>query len=422
MIKSGHFFSEGKQSFMASPVNSLANDRRIAQAMLEISYAVGSVMEIDNILQKICTVGAKVMETDTCSIYLTEEDNPDWLALVATKGLSRAEELGVRGFHWGDGIPGWAAKNNKTIAIADARKDERSAPLDDTKEEMKFIAYLCTPLRIQDEVIGIMSVRREHPKKWTEEEIVFAEFVSKQAAIVLEKSRLYEQKVTAEHLAGIAISLNGVAHYVKNIIQGMSGGTFFVNEGVENKDYEKIKAGWKLLKRSNEKIRNLTENMLMYSREQACELEEASLNDIIAEMAAEVKETAQQRGIDLFLQLDQKVPPLQLDSTALHDVMLNLVTNAMDAIPDPGFGRIDIATCFDPESNKVHVAVSDDGMGIPQEAQEKIYNLFFSTKGRRGTGIGLAVTKKIVEEHGGALQFKSIEGEGTTFYLAFPVH
>lgn len=406
---------------MTSPVAVLAHDRRIAEALLEISYAVGSVMEIDDILQRICEIGARVMETKTCSIYLLEEEEPDMLVLRASQGLSRAQELGLRGFRLGEGVPGWAAQNNQTVTLRNDQKDPRWARLDDTPREATLKAYLCTPLRIQDEVVGIITFRREYEHDWTQEEVIFAEFIAKQVAIVLEKARLYWQKVEAERLAAIAISLSEVAHYIKNLLQNVVGGSYFVDKGLRGGDLEKARQGWTLLQRSIGKIRSLVENMLMYSREKRCELDLGNLNALVADLASEVEEAASQRRITLNVSLASELPLLMLDGAALNDALLNLISNAMDAIPAGREGHVEIRTELDAEARVARVHVRDDGMGIAPEAHQKLFNLFFSTKGHGGTGIGLAVTRKIIEEHNGRITFQSTQGEGTTFTVELPL-
>lgn len=406
---------------MSSPVQVLAHDRRIAEALLEISYAVGSVMEIDDIMQRICDIGARVMETDTCSVYLIDKEDPNFLVLHASRGLSRAQELGVRGFKVGEGIPGWAAGANKTVTIRDARNDPRDAQLDDTPEEMKFIAFLCTPLRIQDEVVGVLSLRRGVPTDWRDEELVFAEIVAKQIAIVLEKARLYHEKVEAERLAAIAISLSEVAHYIKNVLQNMMGGAYFIETGLDKNDAEKARKGWVLLRRSVDKIQKLVENMLVYSRQNRCELRQHDLNSLIAQMAGEMEDSAHQRGVRLDVSLDPRVPVLMLDPEAIYDAVLNLTGNAIDAIPEDREGLVAIATVYDEQARRVRVTVRDNGTGIPEDVQKRIFNLFFSTKGRGGTGIGLAVTRKIIDEHHGRLAYETKDGVGTTFTIELPV-
>lgn len=405
---------------MSSAVAALSHDRRIAEALLEISHAVGSVMELPEILQIICEIGARVMETDTCSVYLLSEEEPDWLELAATKGLSRAEELGVRGFKWGDGVPGWAAANNQTVALGDASHDPRYSRLDDTKEEVRFMAYLCTPLRIQEDVVGIMSIRRTVSRAWTAEEILFAEIVAKQAAIVIEKARLYHQKVDAERLAAIAVSLSEVAHYIKNLLQTQISGSYMLDRGIQRADLDVVRKGWEVLQRSTTKIRTLVENMLSYSRETSCELESGDLNAVVREVAAEIRGRTEDRGITYCISFDDRIPPVMIDSMAFQDALLNLAANGVDAIPEEWDGELAIWTEWDEERHRARVLVRDNGAGIPADIQKKIFNLFFSTKGRGGTGIGLAATRKIVDEHKGVLDFHSEEGRGTTFVIELP--
>jgi two-component system NtrC family sensor kinase len=407
---------------MSSPLSTFAHDRRIAEALLEISYTVGSVLEIDEILQRICDIGARVMETQTCSIYLRDEEDPDFLVLRATHGLSTAQELGVRGFKWGNGLPGWAAQHNETIAVPDARQHPHYHRLDDTREEQtSLVAFMGTPLRVQEKVVGILTVRRAQRHDWTPEEIVFAEILAKQVAIVWEKALLYKDKVSAERLAAVALSLSEVAHYIKNILQSMSGGAFFVDTGLKRADVDQARKGWDMLRRSNEKIRALVENMLAFSREKRSELEPGDVNDLIVELATAVEETAFKRQIIIKLSLDEHLPQLMIDSEALHDAILNLVANAMDAIPKEKVGVIEITTSHDTVAKKAHIVITDNGSGIPKDAQAKLFNLFFTTKGRGGTGIGLAVTRKIIDEHGGRISYTTEEGVGTAFRIELPL-
>lgn len=404
------------------PVTALGRDNRLADGLLAISEAVGSDAEIGRVLDRICTVVAGVVDTDTCSVYLIDEEEPDFLVLAGTHGLSRAEELGIRGFKLGDGFPGWAAANNRTLAIPDARKDPRNHPLDDTRDELRFIAFLCIPLRIVDEVVGVMSVRRADPGEWNREEVVFAEIVARQVSVAIEKSRLIAEKIEAERLAAIAVSLSEVAHTIKNLLGGMAGGSYFVEQGLERKDWGRTRDGWNIFKRNVDKISNLVQNMLMFSREQGCAFEEADLNEIVARATADVHAAAQARGILIDLLADDLAPLLWIDPDAIHDAVLNLVTNAIEAIPpDEPAGRVEVRTRLDLSRVAVFLSVRDNGMGIPDEARQKLYQLFYTTKGRSGTGIGLAVTRKIIEEHGGKLTFDSAVGQGTTFSIEIPI-
>ncbi len=397
----------------------------LQEALLEISNLVGSVMRLEDLFREICRISAGALRTDTCSLYLREDavdrDDPGCCRLVlrATHGL-RQELVNQGSFLYGEGIPGWAAKENQTVKVRDSREDPRYAPLDDAPFE-NFVAYVCVPLRVQHEVVGVLSIRRREPCDWSEEDVLFAEIIAKQVAIVVEKARLYTDKIDAERLAAVAISLSETAHGIKNILQGMSGGRFILEAGIAAHDFDRIEKGWGLMQRSVARIERLVKNMLGYSSTAKLDLAPGDLNDLVRTMATEVAEAAELRGITLEVNLDPQAPPVDLDAAALHDALLNLITNAMDAIPDgAGGGRVGVTTRWDPGRRMVVVEVTDNGSGIPEEAQKRIFHLFFTTKGTGGTGIGLSVTKKIVEQHGGRITFQSRPNDGTTFRVELP--
>jgi signal transduction histidine kinase len=109
---------------------------------------------------------------------------------------------------------------------------------------------------------------------------------------------------------------------------------------------------------------------------------------------------------------------VNLDAKGFRQVLINLIRNAADALPETG-GRIQIRIKRDGDRAYLHVA--DNGRGIPEEIQARIYEPFFTTKGERGLGLGLDISKKIIEAHQGELDFRSVPGKGTTFRVSFPV-
>ncbi|MCC7391977.1 GHKL domain-containing protein, partial [Candidatus Sumerlaeota bacterium] len=144
------------------------------------------------------------------------------------------------------------------------------------------------------------------------------------------------------------------------------------------------------------------------------------ITELIVGLAEEIEETAFKRQITLKLDLDENAPIMRIDSEAIHDALLNLVTNAMDAIPKDQSGLIEIKSKWLNDQGKLVLSITDNGTGISEEAQKKMFSLFFTTKGRGGTGIGLAVTRKIINEHGGTIRFTTEVGVGTTFIIELP--
>ena len=161
------------------------SEQKILEVLLNISNFVGSVMEIDDILKIIAAQTAEAMNVPVCSIYLLEQEEPHDLVLRSTNGLN-PEVVGRARFKTGEGIPGWVVKNNELVAIKDAPKDPRFMALPGASREEKLHAYLGAPLRIQEEVIGVMTARKFEVYEYSDVEITLFETICKQVAIVIE--------------------------------------------------------------------------------------------------------------------------------------------------------------------------------------------------------------------------------------------
>jgi signal transduction histidine kinase len=116
--------------------------------------------------------------------------------------------------------------------------------------------------------------------------------------------------------------------------------------------------------------------------------------------------------------LDPKLPKIQADAQGIHRCLLNLLTNAIDALDEDG-GEVKISTQSQGE-NEVLITVEDNGAGMPEKIRQRIFDVFFSTKGSQGTGLGLAVTKKIIDEHGGKIEAQSTPDQGSKFTIKLP--
>jgi signal transduction histidine kinase len=143
------------------------------------------------------------------------------------------------------------------------------------------------------------------------------------------------------------------------------------------------------------------------------------LNTVVDESLLVMQKPLAADNIQVESRLDRARPPIRGDATTLHQVLMNLLTNAREAMPEGGQIRIETSPAERP--GWIRILVTDTGAGIPAEEISKIFDPFFTTK-RTGTGLGLSVTYGIIQEHGGTVDVQSRPGDGTTFILSFPAH
>jgi signal transduction histidine kinase len=241
-----------------------------------------------------------------------------------------------------------------------------------------------------------------------------------QARIKELEARLEE----AERLASVGLTMAGMAHTIKNILGGLEGGIYVVDSGLSKGDQDRVTGGWEMVKTHIEKVSVLVKNLLRYSRAEDPERELVQPADLLQAVAELHESKAELAGIALEVLAAPGLPALFLDKEGMHAALTNLVSNALDACmwdPDAFDKEMQITLSARPhEGGGVVFQVSDTGPGISEENQPKILSAFFTTKGMRGTGLGLLLTRKSVHAHGGEISFQSTPGVGSTFRITLP--
>jgi PAS domain S-box-containing protein len=233
---------------------------------------------------------------------------------------------------------------------------------------------------------------------------------------------LQKELIERERLSAVGQTVAGMAHYIKNILNGLEGGIYMVNTGLKKDKQPLLTKGWGMVQNNVAKISDLVMDMLSYSREREPELESCSPNDIAQDVFDLMDEKAKKSRVKLVKDFDPSIDICFLDPAGLHRGLLNLVTNAIDACIFDGDKEKDWSVIIKTQKGKdeIRFHVTDNGMGMTKEIQEKIFERFFTTKGSKGSGFGLLVTQKTIEEHGGRVSFESDPGKGTTFSLHLP--
>ena len=228
--------------------------------------------------------------------------------------------------------------------------------------------------------------------------------------------------VEAERLAAIGQTVAGLSHAIKNITGGLKGGAFVLEKGIELSEQKYLLQGWEMIKGNVDKITNLSLDLLNYAKDTRPDFQECDPLEPVNEVVALMRPRAKANGIDLSTQFDQDIGLCHFDPDLIHHSLLNLVTNALDAcMDDSGEKRKKVMVrALKKPGWGVEYQVKDTGCGMNAEVKKKIFQSFFSTKGTDGTGIGLMITKKIIDEHKGEIVAESKVGAGSTFVIRLP--
>ena len=215
----------------------------------------------------------------------------------------------------------------------------------------------------------------------------------------------------------------GMAHGIKNILTGLDGGIYVVNSGLGKKDQHETLKGWSIVQRNVERISHLVKDILFCAKEREHELCLIDPNVTVKDVFELFRETAALHNISLTMDLDSDLSCLNLNAEDLHTVLSNLIHNALEAC------KFDLQQQEHTVKMATHrrgplaiFEVSDNGPGVPEEWNNFLFSEKVSSKGRYGTGLGLLVTKKIVDELGGQITFSSAPRRGSTFRVSFPLH
>ena len=302
-------------------------------------------------------------------------------------------------------------------AMSDARfKGQAAAEM----SKIGLQSVICVPLVSREEILGVIYVDCAMSRHiYTEEQLRLVAAIGQMAGLAIEDARLVNERVRTERLAAAGETVAALSHYIKNILQGLMGGSDVLEMGLRGKDVSLIDQGWQVVRKNMEKVRNLTMNMLAFAKQREPRLERVQLNFLVEDVLKLVARRAEDKGVLVKHEFAEAMPAIPMDENGIHQVVLNIVVNAIDAVAKTE-GVVTVKTAFDSGGEWASIAVGDNGPGVPKVLQEKVFDPFYSTKGQGGTGLGLAVAKKIIDEHHGSITLNSIPGQGTVIRVTLP--
>jgi signal transduction histidine kinase len=405
----------------------LARARSNLQVMYRTALAVSHTLDIDQLLGRILDLIFEWVEADRGCIMLVDQETNELSPAASRnrKGLRVEGKLSISRT-----ILDYVMQHKEGVLTSNAQGDERWNA-EGSILKLGVREAICVPMQGRYGIVGVIYIDTYTPpgnllaqrsaNKFNEEHLKLMVAIGHQAALAVEDTSYYSAMVQAERLAAMGQTIATLSHHIKNILQGIRGGSYLIEEGLKGEDNDVVRRGWRIVEKNQERISNLVMDMLTFSKDREPELEPSDLNSLLADVVELMQSRAAEAQVELVHSRRDDLPLLHFDSELLHRAVLNVVTNAIDACEKREGAKVEVLVEYAPGERFAHIVVADNGEGVAPEDLQRIFSVFESRKGSRGTGLGLPVSQKIMREHGGDIRVESTPNIGSRFYLELPV-
>ena len=394
------------------------------ESLITVGQAINSAVDLDDALTAITREGCSLMNARTSALQLLDESG-DRLALVASHG---AEEtyLNKPDVVVSDSFLGSVVRRQKPMQIENIQTSNVYQQQNMARKE-GLVALLSVPLVFGGSAIGTLNIYKADAYVFSNDEIQIAMALAELSAIAIEKARLLERIVESEEhlrqnekLSALGLLAGEVAHEIRNPLGGIASFANLLERDLETDDPSR-----RLVRKITEgvaRLNRIVSSLLSYTRPLNLNTHPVDLMQTVEEAAAffEIDLERKQQAVEIRRLFLETPCVCQVDTEQFHQVILNLLLNATQAMPEGGTIELEVAQTSDADGDWIVTRVRDTGMGIDEELQEKLFTPFFTTK-EDGTGLGLVTSRKIIEAHGGNIVVDSTPGDGTCFTIALPL-
>jgi signal transduction histidine kinase len=393
--------------------------RRAVEALYRVHGLMGSLTDLDALLVRISEESRRVAGAEAASVILYDEKSDELYFEVALgdSGDQARLKSEIR-LKMGQGIAGSAAAARATLNISDASRDPRFFSEADSASSFQTRNLLAVPMIERGSLIGVLEVlNKVGADTFSPLDVHVMEMFSGIAAAAVANARLIEQQIKTERLTAIGQAIAGLTHHIKNIITGLNSSTELIDMSLDRGRRDVMDRTWPVLKRSVQRISNFVQDLLAFSKPRVPMRQECDLGALLCEARDAVRDLFNTKHIEMDMDLSGLNGAVWLEADGVYRCLLNLLNNAADALPATG-GHVWVRA-WSTAPDTLEMEVRDDGPGVPAELRDTIWDPFFSTKGARGTGLGLATTAKVIQEHNGTITLAR-SGSGACFHILLP--
>lgn len=402
-----------------------------SQALLEISQMLAGTVDLEITLQQIADAANTLIKSASRTILHLLDDTGNFLQAVAISGVDRPNLKSRLNFKLGEGIAGIVLDSCQTINVKDVVEDPRYIPVKPDKYgDPPIRSLLVAPVITGAKRLGTLSVHSPQPNVFTVDDDRLLTTLGVQAAVAIDKARLYAdlqaalqhekdarfQLVQAEKLAALGRIVASVAHELNNPLQAIQNALYLIEteENLSEQAKDDLQTVLNETNRMAELIARLRET---YRPAISEEFQLASINSMVLDVQKLLATHLRHNQITFIFDPDPNIPPIPVIKDQIKQVILNICLNAVEAMPQGG--QIHIRSEQQIDRGGVVLSITDSGPSIQPEILPYIFDPFVTTK-EGGTGLGLAITYDIIQRHLGRIDVKSGPESGTAFTIWLP--
>jgi signal transduction histidine kinase len=413
----------------------LSKQLQESQALFEISQTLAGTIDLSSTLQQIASAASELIKPAQRTILHLLDESGRYLQPVALAGSAGPRTEQRMNFKLGEGVAGVALQSGETINVGDVLIDPRyimakSEPKSNPDPNLILRSLLVAPVKTGEKILGTLSVQSQTPGVFTKDDERLLSTLGAQAALAIEKARLYTelrealehektaraQLVQSEKLVALGRIVASVAHELNNPLQAMQNALYLLEleEDLSPQAREDLQTVLNEVDRMAELIARLRETYRPTTSE---EFQEASINQLVEDVSKLLATHLRHSRISFEFYPGENLPHVPVIRDQVKQVILNISLNAVEAMSEGGL--LSISTLQDDEKGGVVLKVSDTGPSINPKILPYIFDPFVTTK-EGGTGLGLAISYDIVQRHHGSIEVDSQAGKGTTFAVWLP--
>jgi signal transduction histidine kinase len=419
--------TSGKEE--GASIRLLKEENQRLSAVYKFQNMIASVLDEKELYPKILDAVMNVITTDQAYLLLYDLDSGKFSPVEGRNDNGRIGKINKENIR--ENIVEFVRENQESVLS-----------MDDSFEKTRFrelagipqitTSTMCVPMMGKRQINGMIYISLASTnEKYSEDDLRLLTVIGHTAGMAIENSRLVEFNLKNERLVATGTTAAGLSHYIKNILAGLDGSLNLLKMGIDEHDFILAGEASDILQKNHRRLGNLVLDLLNIASEQKPEFSIYDLNNVISDVAELIKPQLTQEGITMKIDSQVKNSPffVEIDAKGIHRVLLNLISNAEQAILakkeaadlNSKCGTILISSKFNDKMDYAIITLSDDGVGIDKSEAEAMFELFVTSKGSAGTGLGLAVSKRIIIAHEGNITATGEKGKGCTIAFSLPV-